>query len=239
MTTSRRAFLALHGAALGTSLLPGRLLAAVASRSPPMPRLDDWAKIRAQFALSPGYLHFAGFYVASHPAPVRAAIDAWRQALDENPFLVVERGMFETEAENLQRKVREDIAAYLGGRQEEIALTPNTTTGLALVYHGLPLKPGDEVLVTTHDHFSHHEAIRFATERNGGSVRKFALFDEAPTATVSGIVTRLPDSVRPATRVLGITWVHSSTGMRLPVRQIAEALREVNPGRAWNARVLL
>src|SRR2546430_4197284 len=41
-----------------------------------------------------------------------------------------------SEAENVQRKVREDVAAYLGGRQDEIALTPNTTTSLALVYHG-------------------------------------------------------------------------------------------------------
>ncbi|HMC34314.1 MAG TPA: aminotransferase class V-fold PLP-dependent enzyme [Myxococcales bacterium] len=239
MNTSRRGFLAMNGAALGASLLPRRLLAAVESRSSPMPRLDDWAKVRAQFRLAPDYVHLAGFYIASHPAPVRAAIDAFRQAIDENPFLVVERGMFESQAQNLQRKVREDVAAYLGGSQEEIALTPNTTTGLALVYHGLPLRPGDEVLVTTHDHFSHHEAIRFATERNGASVRKFALFDEASTATVDGIVTRVHDAVRPATRVLGITWVHSSTGMRLPVRQIAEALREVNRGRAGNERVLL
>ena len=239
MSPSRRAFLALNGAALGASLVPRGLLAAVESRSQPMPRLDDWGKVRAQFRLAPDYVHLAGFYISSHPVPVRAAIDAWRQALDENPFLVVERGMFETEAENLQRKVREDIAAYLGGRQEEIALTPNTTTGLALVYHGLPLKPGDEVLVTTHDHFSHHEAIRFATERNGASVRKFALFDEASTATAGTIVARVREAIRPATRVLGITWVHSSTGMRLPVRQIADALREVNRQRAENERVVL
>src|SRR5437868_15188184 len=239
MNTSRRAFLAMNGAALGASLLPRGLLAAVESRSPPMPRLDDWAKVRAQFRLAPDYVHLAGFYIASHPAPVRAAIDAFRQAIDENPFLVVERGMFESQTQNLQRKVREDVAAYLGGRQEAIAHTPSAPARLALANHGLALRPGDEVLVTTHDHFSHHEAVRFATERNGASVRKFALFDDASTATVDGIVTRVHDAVRPATRVLGITWVHSSTGMRLPVRQIAEALREVNRGRAGNERVLL
>ena len=239
MSPSRRAFLALNGAALGASLLPGRLLAAVESRSAPMPRLDDWAKVRAQFRLAPDYVHLAGFYISSHPAPVRAAIDAFRQAIDDNPFLVVERGMFESQAQNLQRKVREDVAAYLGGSQEEIALTPNTTTGLALVYHGLPLKPGDEVLVTRHDHYSHHEAIRFATERNGASVRRFALFDDASAATVGGIVSRVREAVRPATRVLGITWVHSSTGMRLPVRQIADALRELNRDRPPDERVLL
>jgi len=109
MSTSRRAFLALNSAALGASLLPRGLLGAVESRSPPMPRLDDWAKVRAQFRLAPDYLHLAGFYIASHPAPVRAVIDAFRQAIDENPFLVVERGMFESQAENLQRKVRESV----------------------------------------------------------------------------------------------------------------------------------
>ncbi len=111
MSPSRRAFLALNGAALGASLLPRGLFAAVESRSPPMPRLDDWAKVRAQFRLAPDYVHLAGFYISSHPVPVRAAIDAWRQALDENPFLVVERGMFEPQAENLQRRVRTLAAA--------------------------------------------------------------------------------------------------------------------------------
>src|SRR5438445_6668835 len=109
MNTSRRAFLAMNGAALGASLLPRGVLGAVEARSPPMPRLDDWAKVRAQFRLAPDYLHLAAFYIASHPAPVRAAIDAFRQAIDENPFLAVERGMFESQAENLQRKVRESV----------------------------------------------------------------------------------------------------------------------------------
>ncbi|HUJ28630.1 MAG TPA: aminotransferase class V-fold PLP-dependent enzyme [Myxococcales bacterium] len=219
MTTSRRAFLA------GTGLFAGRLLAAAEKRTPPMPRLDDWGAVRAQFRLSKEHANFAGFYIASHPAPVRAAIDAWRLALDENPFLVVEHNMFESEAENAQRKVRELVAEYLGGKQEEIALTPNTTTGLALVYHGLPLKPGDEVLCTTHDHVVHHESIRLSCERNGASARRFAMFDDAATATVDGIVARVKENLRPNTRVLGITWVHSSTGMRLPVRQIADALK--------------
>src|SRR2546430_6155927 len=144
-----------------------------------------------------------------------------------------------SEAENVQRKVREDVAAYLGGRQDEIALTPNTTTSLALVYHGLPLEAGDEVLVTTHDHVCHHESIRLSAERNGASVRKVALFDEAATATAEGIVTRVREAIRPATRVLGITWVHSSTGIRLPVRRIPDAPKEVNRQRSDSERVLL
>jgi len=239
MTTSRRAFLAFNGAALGTSLIPGSLLAALEKHTPAMPKLDDWTKVRAQFRLAPDYAHLSGFYIASHPAPVRGAIEAFRLALDENPFLVVERGMFESAAENLQLRVREDAAAYLGGRADEIALTPNTTTGLALVYHGLQLKAGDEVLTTTHDHVSHHESIRLSTERNGASVRKVPLFEDASTATADGIVSRVKAEIAPATRVLGITWVHSSTGMRLPVRQIADAVQQINRQRGEAERVLL
>jgi isopenicillin-N epimerase len=239
MEHSRRAFLGANAVALGTALLPRTLLAEVEARSLPMPALDDWAKVRQQFRLSPEYLHFSGFYIVSHPAPVRAAIEGFRDAIDANPYMVVEGALFEGDARNLQKKVCVDVAAYLGGKPEEIALTQNTTTSLALVYHGLPLKPGDEVLVTTHDHVVHHEAVRLATERNGATARRIALFDDAATATVDGIVSRVRAGIRPNTRVLGITWVHSSTGIRLPVRQIAEVVKEVNQKRDEATRVLL
>lgn len=236
MSTHSRRGLLLAASALAPA---GRLLAAVEARTPAGPKLDDWRAVRAQFRLSPKFTHLSGFYIASHPAPVRDAIEAFRKAIDDNPFLAVEHGMFESDAENLQRKVREEAAAYLGGRQEEVALTPNTTTGLALVYHGLRLKQGDEVLVTTHDHVVHHEAIRLSTQRNGASVRRVPLFDDAATATADGIVARVREAIRPATRVLGITWVHSSSGIRLPVRRIADAVAEANKQRSEAERVLL
>jgi len=239
MDVSRRGFIAANGALLGATVLPRGLLAAVEARTAPMPALKDWDEVRRQFRLAPEYLHFSGFYIASHPQPVRAAIESFRDALDANPFLTVENGMFESETQNLQRKVREDIAAYLGGQPDEIALTPNTTTGLSLVYHGLPLKAGDEVLVTTHDHYVHHEAIRLATERNGASVRRIPLFDDAASASVDAIVGRVREGIGAKTRVLGITWVHSASGIRLPVRQIADALREINAKRDEHERVLL
>jgi len=239
MPSSRRAFLAAQGAFLGASLVPGRLLAAVEAKTPAMPALDDWKRVRDQFRLTRGYLHFAGFYIASHPAPVRDAIDAYRRALDENPFLVVEQGLFESEQQNLQSRVRADAAAYLGGNPDEVALTPNTTTGLGLVYLGLQLRPGQEVLTTAHDHISHHEAIRFATERSGASFRKIRLFNESSTATVDAIVGRIRGAIAPATRALGITWVHSQTGVRLPIRQIAAAVADVNKGRDEADHVLL
>lgn len=224
MPVTRRGFLSAP-AALTATLLPTGLLAALNAQIPAPPDLSSWEAVRAQFALDPAYLHFASFFIASHPAPVAAAIDGYRRLIDRNPFLVVEQGLFETAEQNLPLQVQTEIADYLGARAQEVCLTGNTTTGLALVYQGLPLQPGDEVLCTTHDHYSHHESIRLATERAGASMRKIPLFDDAATATTDALIAAMLKGIGPKTRVLGLTWVHSSSGIRLPIREMAAALR--------------
>ena len=144
MALSRRHLLAAPAALAATALLPGPLLAAVAAQTFTPPDLSDWEAVRAQFALDPAYLHFASFFIASHPTPVREALEGYRRAMDANPFLVVERAMFEDDAHNLPLQVCTEAADYLGGRANEVCLTRSTTEGLALVYYGLPLKAGDE-----------------------------------------------------------------------------------------------
>ena len=228
-TMTRRRLLTVPVALGASALVPGSFAAALASESRPLPDLSDWNRVRAQFALDPGYAHFASFFIASHPAPVRDAIEAWRKAMDRDPFQVIEHGMFGSDADNIPMQVTGSIARYLGGNASDIALTRSTTESLAIVYHGLPLKPGDEVLATVHDHYSHHESIRLATARAGATLRKIALFDEAADAGTGAIIDRLLQAVAPRTRVVGLTWVHSSTGIRLPIREIAAALKAKHP----------
>ena len=225
MSLSRRGFLTAPAMLAAGALVPSALMTALAAQAAPAADLSDWDRVRAQFTLDPAYQHFASFFIASHPAPVREAIEGYRRAIDANPFLVIERGLFEDEAHNVPLQVQTVIAEYLGGSAEDVCLTPNTTTGLALVYHGLPLQPGDEVLCTTHDHYSHHESIRLATERAGASMRMIPLFEDAAGASTDSLIATLLAGIGPKTRVLGVTWVHSSSGIRLPIREIAAALR--------------
>jgi isopenicillin-N epimerase len=229
LTLSRRQFLAVPAALAATSLVPGGFADALAKETPALPDLSDWDRVRRQFALDPSYAHFASFFIASHPAPVRDSIESWRRAMDRDPFQTIEHGMFGDDAHNIPLQVTTTIARYLGGRAQDIAITRSTTEGLALVYHGLPLKAGDEVLTTVHDHYSHHESIRLATTRADASMRKIALFNEASAANTGDIIQRLLSAVKPATRVVGITWVHSSSGIRLPIREIAAALKAKHP----------
>jgi selenocysteine lyase/cysteine desulfurase len=233
MTTNRRDFLA------GLSAAGGMLTSAPHRTRPsrgaePLPDLQDWAAVREQFDLSREYVHLSSFFLTSHPRPVREAIEKHRRAIDENPYLYVEHGLYET-----TERARASAAEYLGAKPEEVALTNSTTMGLAFIYNGLPLKPGQEILTTTHDHLVHSESIRLAAERAGASVRKISLYDDFKSISVEDVVRRIKNAVGPKTRAVGVTWVHSGTGVKLPLRLIAEALARINAGRDESDRALL
>ncbi len=124
-----------------------------ASPAPPL-NPGDWSSVRAQFALDPAVANLATFVFASHPAGVRAAIERHRAALDKDPTGYL------AEAETaLEDAVLAAAATDLATRPDQIALTDSTTMGLGLLYSGLRLAPGDEVITTEHDFYSTHESL--------------------------------------------------------------------------------
>ncbi len=237
MTIDRRKFLtgALTTGAL-TTVAGARLALAAPPPAPAKPASDlsTWAGVRAEFPLSRDYIHMALMLLTSHPRTVREAIDRHRRGLDDNPVVY---GL--ANFGKLEDAVRAAAADYTGGKPDEIALTGNTTTGLALLYGGLPLRPRQEILTTTHDHFWAHEALRLRALHTGAAVRKIPLYAVPEKATADEIVGNLVKGVGPRTRAVAVTWVHSSTGVKLPIRRMADALADVNKKRAEADRVLL
>lgn len=195
----------------------------------------SWPAVRGQFdQLSGEYIHLSSFFLVSHPRIVRDEIEKQRRAIDDNPFIYLEEKFF-----TMPNVVQTAAAEYLGGKAEEVAITNSTTMGLSLVYQGLPIKAGQEILTTVHDHYVHSEAARLAAERAGATVKRIALFDDIEKVSEQDIVTRIKKAVTPKTRVLGITWVHSSTGLKLPLRAITEMIAEVNKNRTDADRVIV
>jgi isopenicillin-N epimerase len=238
MPLTRRNFLINSSLSLAAGAFSSLLVEAKTKESAPVD-LKDWESVRRQFDLAPDYIHLALFFLASHPRPVREAIEQYRAKIDANPLLSVDSAVFEQTDENIPQQVCRALANYIGGDAQDIALTQNTTTGLALLYHGLPLREGDEILTTTHDHYSHHESIRLATGRCGATWRKIPLFDSYDSISPDEIAERVRKAIGPKTRAVGVTWVHSSSGVRLPVARIAQSVAEANRGREEKDRVLL
>ncbi|MBA2953029.1 aminotransferase class V-fold PLP-dependent enzyme [Nocardioides sp. MAH-18] len=203
---------------------PGPAVATAAPSAPPaeltVPDFDpgDWASVRAQFPLDPDAAQFAAFVLSPHTAQVDAAVSFHRAQLGWDTEQALLDGI------ELEDAVRAAAAAYAGGAAGEYALTDSTTMGLGIVYGGLALTARDEVLSTTHDFFSTEDALRLLTLRTGARVRRVSLYDDPAAATVDEMVDRLVRGLTPRTRVVAITWVHSSTGVRTPVREIADAL---------------
>jgi selenocysteine lyase/cysteine desulfurase len=75
-------------------------------------------------------------------------------------------------------------------------------------------------VATEHDFYATHESLRFRF----GRFRKIRLYDDPAKATVQGIVEAVEHGIDERTGVLALTWVHSSTGVKLPLPEIAQAV---------------
>ena len=225
----RRKFLSRSGIALGATLV---LPSLTSTASPIAMSLDTWAGIRSQFRFDPGKIHMSQMLLASHPKWIRDAIEKHRDKLDENPVEYWEENWIPMEI-----KVRQSAATYLKTSPDEVILTDSTTMGLGILYTGFKLKEGDEILTTTHDHYSTEKSLEFAAQKNKATIRRISLFKESAIASVDEIVGTMAKAITPKTRIIAVTWVHSSTGIKLPIRQMADAIKKANAQRTPANRI--
>jgi isopenicillin-N epimerase len=231
----RRDFLVRSGQAIGAAALASafRTAEALANKQSPADS-PSWEEVRGNFNLAPGLIHMSGFFLASHPKPVREAIEMYRREFDANPI-----EYFFANDDKAEAAVAGAAAHYLGVDPADIALTDSTTMGLGLLYSGLKLRPDQEILTTYHDHYSTETALLLRAQRTGASVRRIRMYQNDGTKSTDEIVDAVKKGVSAKTRVLAVTWVHSCTGVKLPIRAIADALQSINAGRDEQDRVLL
>jgi len=232
----RRQFIGLTaGACLSTACATAR------PQDPRSEPADRWAAVRAEFEQDPAYANFTGFLLTSHPRPVREAIARYRDALDRNPVMVLEEQLALTISggDSLDQAPRTAAAKFLNVAPDEIALTDSTTMGLGLVYGGFKLARGQEILTTSHGHYSTHEALRLRAQRDGIQVRTIDLYAESAKVSEAEVVAQLTAGLSPQTRVVGVTWVHSSTGVKMPIRAIANVIAQANQQRGETDRIRL
>jgi selenocysteine lyase/cysteine desulfurase len=226
----RRDFLVRTGLLVGAAALAQARNAFAGPAEP----VADIPWLRAQFELDPSWVHMTRFFFTSHPRPVREAIERRRKVFDADPVNAFFAGADKDESAALTA-----AAAYIGGEPTDIALTDSTTMGLGLLYGMLDLAPGQEILTTTHDHYSTVEALRWRAERTGAVVKAVPLYAAPAKVTTAEVVDRLTRAITPKTRVIAVTWVHSSTGVKLPISAMAHALARLNAGRDERDRILL
>jgi selenocysteine lyase/cysteine desulfurase len=226
----RRRFLSTTAAAIAATALPSLPSLAQNAGTPGL----TWQQIRDLFPLDPNIIQMSGFFIASHPKPVTDEIEKHRRGLDANPFMYIEENVG-----TLERATRQAVVDYFGGNIDSYAMTDSTTMGLGTVYNGLRLKPGQEILTTEHDHWSTMRSLDFVAQRTGAKISRISLYDDPAFADPDEIVGRIKKALTPQTRVLAVTWVHSSWGVKLPIGRIAEIVAEANRNRNEAEHTLL
>lgn len=197
---------------------------------------NKWVQLRQLFEQDPNYIHFANFLVTSHPKPVREAIARHRAALDLNPGLAMDWDLGVTEQR--EENVRLLAGRYLQAKPTQIALTGSTTEGLAMIYGSVQVRPDQEILTTVHEHYSTNNILHFRNQRDGTRVRKIQLFEQPQSISADQVLDTINRNIRPETRVLGMTWVHSGSGVKLPISDIAGLVDEHNRQRDDKDRII-
>ncbi len=229
---TRRGFLA-AGSGLAAWGLAGKALAE--KPQDPVSAATPWQDVRRQFDLDWSKIHMAGLLLASHPKPVRDAIAKYRAGLDKNPV-----DYYHSVEEDGEAKARKAAAEYINAPSPgSIALTDSTTQGLGVIYNGLRLRPDQEILSTTHDHAATFATLGLRSQRMGTKLRSMTLYEAGKQASIDEMASIVAKEIRPETRAVAVTWVHSSTGMRLPIEAFAEVIKRANQSRAEEDRVLL
>lgn len=177
-----------------------------------------WSLVKRQFPLADDliYLNAANVCPASRPVLDRHA--EFMRDFQSNPSFQ-NRAKYEAMRERLRGKV----AGMLRVAADEIAITRNTSEGSNIVVKGVDLKPGDEVLITDHNHPSNNDSWKVRAQRDGYVVKSLPV--RVPAASRDELISQVEKAVTPRTRVIAITHVTSTTGILYPAREIAEIAR--------------
>lgn len=115
---------------------------------------------------------------------------------------------------------REKLAAFVGIKTSEISLTHNTTEGINIMCWGLPLKSGDEVIITLHEHVGNALPWLNRAKLHGIVLKPFE-----PKTTQAENLGLLKSLVTPKTKVIAIPHVTCTTGLVFPIKEISAFAR--------------
>ena len=225
---SRRTFLGLASGAAATAAFRDdaveRVLAASHAAdgiTPEAIAADEsyWKDVQQAFTVNRAYVNLNNGGVCPSPRVVQEAMKRYLDLSNEAPVYTMWQ-LLEPQIES----VRRGLAREFGCDAEEMAITRNASEGLETVQLGLDLKPGDEVLTTTHDYPRMLTTWR-QRERRDGIVLKTIPFP-LPPPSLDDLAERFERAITPRTKVILVCHITNLTGQVFPVKRICGMARE-------------
>ncbi|MCL6683044.1 aminotransferase class V-fold PLP-dependent enzyme [Sphingomonas alba] len=172
-----------------------------------------------ELMLAPGLVHLQTGGVGAMPKSVFDATVAAMREVESDPAR-------ETYGPGVAEfaKVRAKIASLIGADAEDIVLTTSATQSMFMLAQGLHFTHGDHVLTTDHEHPGGRLGWEWAARRYGIEVDAVPIApDETDPKT---IVERFADRILPRTRLISISHILFTTGVKLPVAELCALARD-------------
>lgn len=227
---ARRQFLstltALSGASLFSPAWSKNLNEAIIKadgRSPESVAQDEafWYSVQQAFTVSPGLINLNNGGVSPSPKVVQEAMKRYHDLANEAPsyymWRIIDQG---------REPLRKNLARLAGCDAEEIAIHRNASEALETVIFGLPLKAGDEVVLSKQDYPNMINAWKQREQREG--IKLIWVNLNLPSEDNNYLTNEYVKSFTSRTKVVHVTHVINWNGQILPVRKIADAAHRNN-----------
>jgi selenocysteine lyase/cysteine desulfurase len=169
---------------------------------------EFWAQIRSQFPMTANRVYLNNGTFGPAPYAVQKAMESSLTEINTSG----EYGSTDQE--------RAILAAYLKIKTSELCLTHNTTEGINIMAWGIPLKKGDEVILTNHDHAGNALPWLNRAKVDGVVLKVFS-----PAATEEENLRLIKSLVNSKTRVIAVPHMTCTTGLVFPIKAISEFAR--------------
>ncbi|MDX2046623.1 MAG: aminotransferase class V-fold PLP-dependent enzyme [Chitinophagaceae bacterium] len=127
-------------------------------------------------------------------------------------------------AESLAEKTRGIAAGFFGCDISEMMITNSTTNGMNAVAQGLRLKAGDHILITDQEHSGGLLCWNYLAKYYGAIIDKINIPPGENNADL--ILKRIKENLRKETKLVSVSHVFSSTGLRMPIAEISSMARD-------------
>jgi len=164
-----------------------------------------WKFVREQFPLGKDRVYLNNGTMGPSPFVVLDSVRAEMERID----ITGDYGGWEV--------ARGKIAKFINAGEEEVSLTHNVTEGINVIASGLPLKRGDEVIMTTHEHAGNALPWLARAKRDGIVIRTIV-----PAWTAAETLNRINDTITKKTRAIAVPHVTCTIGQVLPGKEISK-----------------
>lgn len=168
-----------------------------------------------EYGFSPGLVYLNTGSLAPTPRSIHdVVIKAWEQ-VETNP---VAMSYATGVALDLADKTRDAVAGLINCTADEVLLTRSTTNAMNIAALGIDLGHGDRVLTTDVEHEGGSAGWKHLEKRRGVVIDRVVIAPDDHDA--KGILERFASAIKKETKVISVSHIIASTGLKIPVRDI-------------------